>query len=169
MTAIGLAPKTGQPICPEFRWDVRFHLGVRNLSRASCQSGAGPLPHAPPGLAHPRPSSQRPCPDVRICSRIDTLDAGSLELPVKNSWVLRRRARLMTFLQRARSALISDKRLQPPSSTRESNRLRVRALQETMAEIPSASQAVEPKPLLCRSRVRHRRAIKRLRQITGKQ
>ena len=51
------------------------------------------------------------------------------------------------LLRSRRSASISDRRLQPPSSRKELNRLRARAWQETMAEIPTASPEGEPSRL----------------------
>src|ERR1035437_5738056 len=71
-------------------------------------------------------------------------------------------------LRRPQSASISDRRLQPPSSRKELDRRRARAWQETMAEIPSASQEGEPERLRCRNRVGHQRATTRLRRITEK-
>src|SRR5271166_5762726 len=70
--------------------------------------------------------------------------------------------------RRPHSAWISDKRWQPPSSRKELDRLRAPVWQETMAEIPSASQEAEPAQLPYQSRVGLRRAIKRLRQIMEK-
>src|SRR5216684_4923091 len=72
------------------------------------------------------------------------------------------------LLRSRRSVSISDRRLQPPSSRKEPNRLRARAWQETMAEIPTASQEGEPARLRYRNRVCHQRATKRLRRITEK-
>src|ERR1700694_630900 len=51
------------------------------------------------------------------------------------------------LLRSRRSVSISDRRLPPPSSRKELNRLRARAWQETMGEIPTASQAGEPSRL----------------------
>src|SRR6266851_1184220 len=66
------------------------------------------------------------------------------------------------LLRSPRSVSISDRHLQPPSSRKELNRLRARAWQETMAEIPTASQGAEPSRLRWRNRVGHLRVIKRL-------
>ena len=51
MTEVFLVPKTGQPNCPEFRWDVRFHSGLRNLSSRQLRAvWSRPLLHSPPAL-----------------------------------------------------------------------------------------------------------------------
>src|SRR5260370_35294708 len=72
----------------------------------------------------------------------------SVLIPLRNVAGLLAPSAADDFLLRSRrSVSISDRRLQPPSSRKELNRLRARAWQETMAEIPTASQEDEPSRL----------------------